>query len=305
MWSRRPARWPDFVAPLTLDPRSFLPGDFAPGDRVWADSDEVRWSFRCIRSVEDPCFATAFTLLEQEFGPLGEMEHREVIARRLARWTNPPTDAVATGAWSAWYEMVLAFEGEEPAAVRDHTVIFPPPEQGGGTLVHLSHNLVLPPWRRTGLAGWMRGCPAVEARLLREKLAPERREQPLLLVAEMEPWDESKKSTMIRLKAYEKAGFRMVDPACVQYFQPDFQAAEDGGPFTPLPLCLLLRWVGCEDLQEIPAQRVEQIADSLLAMYGLELSAANVAAARASRKILHPLKTIRLVLPTSQSADCA
>jgi GNAT superfamily N-acetyltransferase len=283
---------------LTIDPQQFLPGDFAPGERDLAGASSIPWRFHCIRSTDDPCFEQAFDLLDEEFGAIGEMEQKRVIARRLARWQDPPAERDFP---LARYEMVLAFEGDQPAAVRDHTIIFPPPTLGGGTLVHLSHNLVLPPWRRSGLAGWMRGCPAAQARLLREQFAPQRRDDPLLLVAEMEPWDDQKESTRIRLKAYEKAGFLMVDPRRVRYFQPDFRAAEGckQGPFHLVELCLLLRCVGQDDVSFLPAGRVQQIMDVLLSMYGLELSPANIEKARAARSIPLPEEVIPLVRPTS------
>jgi hypothetical protein len=75
----------------------------------------------------------------------------------------------------------------------------------------------------------------------------------------------------IRLKAYEKAGFKKVDTTMVKYFQPDFRPPAEidasGGP-RPLPFSLILRRVGREHEQVIRGAELRAIVDSLYGMYG-------------------------------------
>ena len=76
---------------------------------------------------------------------------------------------------------------------------------------------------------------------------------------------------LVRLAAYEKAGFKKVDPALVRYFQPDFRPPNEidasGGPRL-LPFGLVLRRVGREEEQIIPGAEVREIVDCLYRMYG-------------------------------------
>jgi hypothetical protein len=76
---------------------------------------------------------------------------------------------------------------------------------------------------------------------------------------------------LLRLKAYEKAGFKKLDPAHVNYHQPDFRAPEEidasGGP-RPLPFGLIVRQVGREHDQVIPGASVREIQECLYRMYG-------------------------------------
>jgi hypothetical protein len=147
-------------------------------------------------------------------------------------------------------------------------------------VVHLSHVLVDPAWRRTGLAGWLRAWPIQAARAC-FAAAGLAADSPITLVAEMELPDAGFPHRMIRLKAYEKAGFLKVDPAQVRYFQPDFRPPAEidasGGPW-PLPFCLILRRVGRERDQAIPGTEVRQIVECLYQIYGTGFRARDMAA---------------------------
>jgi hypothetical protein len=156
------------------------PADLAPGDAKSAGLDLLGFEVFHIRSHTDPRFDAAYQPLWAEFGLKNEMERRETLAARFAL------------APRMLYEMVLVQKEGRFAAVRDHTAI--PAEDE--VVVHLSHNLVAPEFRRTGLSGWMRAFPVATARDLR----PGAR---ITLVAEMEYDDGSDPGRTIRLRAYE------------------------------------------------------------------------------------------------------
>lgn len=227
--------------------------DLAPGDAKSAALDLSRFTFERIRSTDDPHFAEGFARLWEVFGPRDEMEQRDVLARRFQR------------APEVLYEMVLVKEGERFAAVRDHTAI----PAGDGVVVHLSHNFVAPDFRRTGLAGWMRALPLLAAREC--AAAHGIANSWITLVGEMEFETPGEPERTIRLRAYEKAGFRKIDPASVRYHQPDFRAAEaidKSGGARPLPFQLVIRQVGRENETAISGWRVRQLVTALYALYG-------------------------------------
>jgi hypothetical protein len=137
-------------------------------------------------------------------------------------------------------------------------------------VVHLSHAVIEPASRRTGLAGWLRAWPLQTARatLVAAGLPVT---APITLVAEMEHPDPRAANRMIRLKAYEKAGFQKVDPSVVHYLQPDFRPPEiidaSGGP-RPLPFSLIIRRVGRESERLISGADVRKIVECLYTLYG-------------------------------------
>ena len=93
---------------------------------------------------------------------------------------------------------------------------------------------------------------------------------PITLVAEMEHPDPHFPNRLVRLAAYQKAGFKNVDPARVKYFQPDFRPPHEidasGGP-RPLPFRLVLRRVGREEEQIIHGAEIREIVECLYRMY--------------------------------------
>ena len=225
------------------------PRDLAPGDTKSAALDLSQFQITHIRSVDDPLFEAAYAPLWAEFGAKNEMERRETLARRFAL------------APEMLYEIVLVRSVDGGfAAVRDHTAI----SAGAEVVVHLSHNLVAPEFRRSGLAGWMRALPLATAREFRPGV-------PVTLVAEMEYDTPDDPQRAIRLRAYEKAGFLKVDPRLVHYHQPDFrepaQIDASGGP-QPVPFQLLLRQPGREHETTISGTRVRSIASALYEMFG-------------------------------------
>jgi GNAT superfamily N-acetyltransferase len=241
-----------------------IPAHLAPGDTKSLEGDWSEIELHCVQSDTDPFFEMAFGALWEEFGSKGEMEQAGVIADRL-KW-HPLTPL--NGA-SLRYALVLLTHRGEFVAVRDHTVIVL--EGHHAAVVHMSHNLVAKDWRRSGIAGWSRALPVSTAL---ECLADLKRpvDSPITLVGEMEALDKTKPDTQVRLTAYEKAGFKMVDPARVRYLQPDFRHPQEidksCGPI-PVPLCLMLRRVGRENETSVSGGELLRVVRSLYRMYGV------------------------------------
>lgn len=270
-----------------------IPADLAPGDVKSAETDWSEFVLHDIRSIDDPMFRMAFDALWEEFGAKDELEPAVVLAERM-KWN--PTQLV--NGCALLYQLLLVTRDGTFVGVRDHTAIVRP--DFDTAVVHMSHNLVAPHARRSGIAGWLRALPVQTARSC---LAAQGRTGPIVLVGEMEPPDPADAARSIRLTAYEKAGYRMIDPSAVPYIQPDFRPAEEidttGGP-RPLRLNLLVRIVGDESRDSLDGATVRGIATSLYRMYG----------AGFREKDMHPVwenldrfpgsrETVRLIAPTS------
>lgn len=239
-----------------------IPGDLAPGDRKCLERDWSDVELSRVESADDPGFDIAFGALWAEFGAKGEIEQAAVLSRRL-RWHGQ----LQENGYGLRYRLMLVTSGGKFVAVRDHTAIVPKDQDAA--YVHLSHNLVSPEWRRTGIAGWLRALPVQTARHgLAALNKPE--SSPITLIAEMEYPDPTVEATAIRLGAYEKAGYLKVDPDRISYLQPDFGSPEQidfaGGP-RPLPLTLMVRRVGRESERQITGREVKSIVTALYKMY--------------------------------------
>jgi GNAT superfamily N-acetyltransferase len=239
--------------------------DLAPGD-AWAG--RLDWSaidLHRVRSVDDPAFARAYAALWGQFGSLDEMEQRDVITSRLAWDPRRPV-----GGCALLYEMIVLERAGALVAVRDHTAILPLEEHGGRhVVVHLSHALVMPSERGTGLGAWLRALPLEAARACARAagVVP----ASVTLVAEMEPPDPASAERMARLRLYARAGFGCVDPEHVAYRQPDFRppAEIDATGVQPLPLALMVRRVGAEDEAHIAGRELRAIVHALYTMYAV------------------------------------
>ncbi len=229
--------------------------DLAPGDRKSAALDLAPFEMARIRSTSDPLFEPAYARLWEEFGAKDEMERRDTLDMRFRL------------APRLLYELVLVRRDGEFVAVRDHSAILT--RDGAHAVVHLSHNLVAPAARRTGLAGWLRALPIATARecLAQGGAAPG---AGITLVAEMEYPQPGDPARLIRLQAYERAGFLKLDPALVRYHQPDFRAPEiidATGGARPLPFQLLIRRVGRENERAISGEEARTLAQALYDIY--------------------------------------
>lgn len=248
-----------------------IPSDLAPGDakslaRDWSDVELHR-----VEDVGSASFEMAFGALWAEFGAAGEVEQSSVLAERM-QWD----PAVLRDGCALRYRLMLVTSRGEFAAVRDHTAIVL--EDEPGAVVHLSHNFVAPAWRRSGLAGWLRALPITTGRSVL-KAQGRSEESPIILVGEMEHPDSAQPASLVRLLAYERAGYRKVDPTRVPYLQPDFRPFEQidatGGP-QPLPLTLVVRRVGNEKDDWITGSEVRRIVRSLYRMYGFAFREADM-----------------------------
>jgi hypothetical protein len=253
----------------------FIPEDLAPGDKKALELNYRDFQIARICSSAHPLFDLAYERLWAEFGSHHTVEPREVIEQRLA-W-HP---AATIGNHRLRYEMILVQQQNQFAAVRDHSAIMAIRRRRAPyTVVHLSHIFIDGPWRRIGLAGWLRAWPLQTARAC---LASARLplNSPVTLVAEMEHSDSQLPERMIRLKAYGKAGFKKIDPSRVNYFQPDFRPPTEidnsGGP-RPLPFALIVRRVGREQEEVIRGEEVREIAECLYTMYGAGFRAQEMA----------------------------
>jgi GNAT superfamily N-acetyltransferase len=180
------------------------------------------------------------------------------------------------------------------AAVRDG---FSAVDATSGRVVgFLSHSLVLPPWRRSGVASLLRAAPVAFARRHAASDAE------ITLVAEMEPIAPGREDTLIRHLAYGRAGFRVLDPTALPYAQPDFRELA-GAPWRPIPFLLLVRCVGREEDTEIAQDRAVAILDHLAAIHAPAVGDAQLAAIRAHATSRLPTGPIRLLTPPGVAED--
>jgi GNAT superfamily N-acetyltransferase len=223
-----------------------------------------------------------------------------VLAERLAwRPERPIGDAALA------YELVVLRRGGAIAALRDHTAIVRVDADGrpipGPVVVHLSHAFVEPTQRGSGLAAWLRALPLQAARrcAAAADCAPA---TPVVLVAEMEPPDPTEPGRAVRLRSYERAGFRMVDRDAAPYAQPDFRDPAQWGEAGPraIALGLVVRRVGRESEVAMPADELRAVVESVYAVYGVHVPAAALDPLRAdaARWTSRP-GAVRLLPPTA------
>jgi GNAT superfamily N-acetyltransferase len=281
-----------------VDP-ALLAADLAPGDREVARRDWTDLTVHRVRGAGDPELAPAWERLWAEFGRKGGMETLPVIRARLAWEPGRPVGGAAL-----LYELLVLRRGGAVAALRDHSAVVrldaadrPRP---GPVVVHLSHALVEPAHRGSGLAGWLRALPLQAARRC-AAVAGCPSDTPIVLAAEMEAPDPGDPARAARLRSYARAGFRKVDPAVARYAQPDFRPPEvlaHSAP-RPLPLDLVVRRVGREDEGRMPAPEVAAVVEAIYAVYAVHVPAAALdplradaarwASSQASFRLLPPL----------------
>jgi hypothetical protein len=258
-------------------PPEWIAADLAPGDAAACDLDRSALRVVRIRRADHPLFQPVYRRLWDEFGRRGEMEQQAVIAARLDWDPRRPINHHALR-----YEMLAVLRGEEIVGLRDHTAIVPQPphraDHPGQVIVHLSHVIVEPPLRGGGLSGWLRALPIQTAREC-AAAAGEPSRDCITLVAEMEHPDGVTPMVMARLRSYQRAGFRKVDPDRVRYCQPDFRPASeiDRSAVQPVPLALVIRRVGREADDEIAGAEVRNIVAALYAMFGAHVRADHLA----------------------------
>jgi hypothetical protein len=272
-----------------------IPSDLAPGDKKSLEGDWSSMKLRRVQSPDDPDFDVAFGALWAEFGSRSEVEQPTVLSRRL-RWNG---HKLVQG-YALRYRLVLLKSQGKVAAVRDHTAIVRSGQEEA--IVHLSHNLVAPEWRRSGLAGWLRALPIQSAR---NCLAEQGRsvDSPIILAGEMKSLDPADPATYARLKAYENAGYLLIDPRRVPYLQPDFRSPDEidlTGGVSPLPLVLIVRRVGREGELTISGAEVLRIVEAIYRVYGETFRPRDMAPVLASlENYPAPNEIIDLLPPTT------
>lgn len=233
--------------------------DLAPMERSDKAARALReYTLHLVTHAEDPAFALAYDALWEVFGPRGELERRSVLEEWLAGPYRAP------GAIEIQYALLVAYGPEGAlAGARDCYLTL---DARGHCVVCLSHVLVLPAHRRSGLAGLLRAAPA---RLGRERLTTQGAGGSLLLAGEMEFWDERDPDSQVRLLAYGRSGFSALAPTVLPYCQPDFRdPATREGPPRSIPLVPVLRWVDHEEADRVPAWLAASFAERFYAVYG-------------------------------------
>lgn len=234
-----------------------LPEDFAPPERERGLEAQGTYTGHL---VEGPGaeFDQAYDALWEEFGERGELENRAVLLDDLKGPRGRNGGVVR-------YHLMTFHEGQRLAGIRDvFSVCFPDRKF---CYVLLSHSLVLPAWRRSGVATLIRAAPAAAARhALQEEGAD--LDSDRLLMAEMDPIDPRSDPTVIRVLAYGKAGFRILAPEWLPYVQPDFSdwKVQNREP-RPIPMVPVLRWVGHEDVEALPATLIRGLLDGIDAIH--------------------------------------
>ncbi len=214
-----------------------------------------RYRLEEVTSSRGATFDEAYGALATEFGPRGELERREVIARWL-------------DAQSTYHLLIARDEKGEMAAVRDCHVILDAATRVA--VVYLAHVLVFPPYRRTGLGALLRGAPIALARKALHRAGLDAAAVDILIAAEMEHPDPSDAASLVRLVVYGKEGFAAIDPAELPYFQPDFRDLRNLPPGvqpSPVPLLAIMRWLGHEDAVAISARLGRAFLKQLYAVF--------------------------------------
>jgi spermidine synthase/GNAT superfamily N-acetyltransferase len=223
------AQAPEAGAPLPL----VDPADLPPQGKEAALAALAQVRLEPIRDADSPAFDAAWELLASYFGPLGELEDRET----LRGFVRAPRMQYAPGLEGS-YHLIAAWEGGALVGVRDCWVDFD--HAAGVCVVGLSHSYVVPAWRRRGLATLFRTVPQT---LARQEAAARGVALPTLIVVEMEPADPDDPDTVIRLIAYGRSGFGVLDPARLRYSQVEFRDLLDAA-HTAQPMLVLVRTLG-------------------------------------------------------------
>lgn len=263
----------------SIQPWSFRQGDIPPGE----NPDKVQAALERFQLEEvhtDEAFELGYDTLVVQFGPINEIERREVLRNWFQHKSLTPPDQNIR----AFYHMSLFWDGQTLAAVRDDFGVVD--RQTGHVVAFLSHSLVLPAYRRSGVAALLRALPAVHARQDAAALGIEATEVSLL--AEMEMFEPHREESLVRLFSYGRAGFRAVAPWHLPYAQPDFRDLETLGiDAQPVPMMILVRQVGEESRMTIEPRRARTLLDALAAIHHVTVDAAQIHAMH--RNVSHRL----------------
>ena len=213
-------------------------------------------------------FEEGFALLHLQFGPLGEMESEEVLSAWFDRGSLSPSDARIP----ARYHMLLARDEHGTiAGVRDLWVTTN--RAANRVVAVLSHSLVLPPYRRSGLASLFRAVPVALARAALPRAE-------VMVCAEMDMVRPDDRDSIVRLMAYGRAGFRAIPPLVIGYAQPPFGEWTDDA--RPIPMLAIVRRVASETAPTIPLQLARAFVEHYHAVQDCHCDPRQMAAVRAN-----------------------
>ena len=256
---------------LPASPGPLDPADLNAGD----NTDKVRAALATYRldEITDPdgvAFDAAYRLMDAYFGPKGEIERRDVLEGWLRRGLTVNGIAVA-------YHLIGAHDPSGAlVGVRDAFVATALAD--GTTVVLLSHSYVVESERRSGLAALLRTIPATLARRSVARFGHDPAKTDVVLISEMEHVKPEDESTIIRLLAYGRGGFRIVHPPAMPYVQPDFRDLDAlGAEADPVPLLAVVRWLGHEGAPRFPIRLCRAILDHLEAIHSPAARASDLA----------------------------
>lgn len=217
------------------------PADLSPIDRPKAVPALQRYRLSRVTDPDGPDFDAAYAMLASFFLEHGELEERGALADFVRQGVLPFGPGL-----EGHYSLIVAREGDRLAGVRGCYVDLDLEREI--CVVALSHSFVAPEDRRGGLAALLRTVPLGLAREV--ALARFGRPVPTLVVAEMEAVDPEIPATLIRLLAYGRSGFSVMDPRRLPYSQPEFRDLPDA-PWTALPFLGVVR---TESAAEVPLE---------------------------------------------------
>ena len=276
----------------------------------------MSYRIEAVDSSSSANFAAAYGALAAEFAPRGELERREVVARWL---DEPPARARGDGRHAAGadqradggegglrrtYHLLVARDDRGTlAGVRDCHVVLD--IRHAIAVVYLAHVLVLPPFRRTGLAALFRSEPIAIARRAIADAGMDDRAADLLLAAEMEPASLDDQASVVRLVAYGRDGFSAISPAVLPYCQPDFRDLADLSDARPIPLLAVVRFLGHDGAVALPARLARAFVRHLYAVFATHVRPDHLAALE--RRTLDALDALDLeevpLLPLPRTTD--
>ena len=238
----------------------------------------MSYQIEAVGSSSAPDFAEGYAALAGEFASRGELERREVIAH----WLDEPRTASSGDGLQRTYHLLVARDDQGAlAGVRDCHVILDP---SGVAVVYLAHALVLPAYRRTGLGALFRSEPLAIGRRVIGEAGLSATGVDLLLAAEMEPASLEDEASVVRLRAYGRAGFAAIAPSRLPYCQPDFRDLDDSSieKPRPIPLLAIVRFIGHDDARSLPARLARAFVTHLYAVFATHVRAEHLRALQAA-----------------------
>ena len=243
----------------------------SPGERVRsATLDLEAVGLERIDSPTHARFAEAYDILSAYFAPRSQLEGVEVLSKRLST-----PIVLLTREWAAQYEMLILTHGRRIIGVRDH-LFFTGPKAAAQTPIYQAHIFIVPDWRGTGLAAWLRALPLISASWWQEKTIP-RLAHPSL-IAEIDRPRTAHEDAARVLRGYVHAGYGVLPPG-IDYLQPDVppgMTSASAGACSATPMHLALRFVGKEFSEPRTGEEIALCVEALYALHETEFPNQNL-----------------------------